>query len=359
MVEGKNYFTELLSTENALIALILILIAIAAGLITGAVVYRVTKKIAKRNLKSGLYAIIDELKISFYLVFIILAVIILMPFLNLGPPLDRYINHTISIFIIVAIAFLAIRIVGVSRILVLLQYDIKATDNLEARKVYTQLRVLERIVTVAIIIIAVGVVLMTFERIRQVGVSLLASAGIAGIILGFAAQKSIATILAGFQIALTQPIRIDDVVVVENEFGWVEEITLTYVVVRVWDKRRLIIPITYFIDKTFQNWTRVSADILGTVFIYTDYNIPFEKLRIAFLDILNKTDLWDKQVGVMQVTDSKEKSVEIRLLMSAPNAPRAWDLRVHVREKIIKYLQENHSEHLPQYRVQLIKESTN
>jgi small-conductance mechanosensitive channel len=217
--------------------------------------------------------------------------------------------------------------------------------------------VLERILTVAIIIIAVGVALMTFDKIRQVGVSLLASAGIAGIILGFAAQKSIATILAGFQIALTQPIRIDDVVVVEGEFGWVEEITLTYVSLRIWDKRRLIVPIIHFIDQPFQNWTRVDSEILGTVFIYTDYSIPFEKLRAAFLDILNETDLWDKQVGVMQVTDSKEKTVEIRLLMSAPSAPQAWDLRVYVREKIIEYLQEFHPESLPQYRVQMIKEN--
>jgi small-conductance mechanosensitive channel len=196
---------------------------------------------------------------------------------------------------------------------------------------------------------------MTFEKIRQVGVSLLASAGVAGIILGFAAQKSIATILAGFQIALTQPIRIDDVIVAEGEFGWVEEITLTYVSVRLWDKRRLIVPIIYFIDQPFQNWTRVNSEILGTVFIYTDYSISFDKLRSAFLNILKTTDLWNGEVGVMQVTDSKEKTIEIRLLMSAPSAPQAWDLKVFVREQIIKYLQEFHPASLPKHRVELIK----
>lgn len=357
MNNEPDFITGMLNTGNVFIALLLLLLAITAGIITGAVVYGITRKIAVRNLKPGLHGIISQLKVPIYLVFIILGIILLMPFLSLDPAIDYFIHHIISILIITAMAFLAIRAVSVVRVLVLLQYDIEATDNLKARKVYTQLRVLERIISVAIIIIAIGVALMTFDKIRQVGVSLLASAGIAGIILGFAAQKSISTILAGFQIALTQPIRLDDVIVVEGEFGWVEEITLTYVVIRVWDKRRLIVPITLFIDKPFQNWTRVNAEILGTVFIYTDYSIPIEKMRSAFLNILKSTDLWNGEVGVLQVTDSKEKTLEIRLLMSAPSAPQAWDLRVYVREKIIEYLQEFHPQSLPQHRVQMIKEN--
>ena len=356
MEENNNFITSLLSTENVLVALTLLLIAVIAGILVGAFVYNITKRVIARSLQEHLHGLIRKLKIPFYLIFIILAIVLLMPFLNLGIGIDTFIQHTISILIIIAIAFLAIRVVGVVRVLILLQYDVDAEDNLKARKVYTQLRVLERIITVAIIIIAIAVALMTFEKIRQVGISLLASAGVAGIILGFAAQKSIATILAGFQIALTQPIRIEDVIVVEGEFGWVEEITLTYVVVRLWDKRRLIVPIIYFIDQPFQNWTRSEAEILGTVFLYTDYSIDFEKLRSAFMNILNETELWDKQVGVMQVTDSKEKTVEIRLLMSAPNAPSAWNLRVYVREKIVSYLQKFHGNSLPKYRIELNKD---
>jgi small-conductance mechanosensitive channel len=194
---------------------------------------------------------------------------------------------------------------------------------------------------------------MTFDSIRRIGVSLFASAGVAGIIIGFAAQKLIASVLAGFQIALTQPIRIDDVVIVENEWGWIEEITLTYVVVRIWDKRRLILPSTYFIENPFQNWTRVSADILGTVFIYTDYTVPVDELRSEFTRILEESDLWDGQTNVMQVTNATDKTLEIRALMSTADSPTAWDLRVLVREKLIHFLQQNYPESLPRTRIEM------
>jgi small-conductance mechanosensitive channel len=192
--------------------------------------------------------------------------------------------------------------------------------------------------------------LMVFESVRQFGTAIIASAGVAGIIVGFAAQKSIATLLAGFQIAMTQPIRIDDVVIVENEWGRIEEITLTYVVVRIWDLRRLILPITYFIETPFQNWTRQSADILGTVFLHTDYNVPLDKLRSEFKRVLEASPLWDKKVCVLQVTDSNERTLEIRALASARDASAAWDLRCEVREKLVTYLQRNYPESLPRIR---------
>jgi len=199
----------------------------------------------------------------------------------------------------------------------------------------------------------VAVTLMLFESVRKIGLSLFASAGIAGIILGLAAQKVIGTILAGLQIAISQPIRLDDVLVVEGEWGWVEEISLTFVVVRIWDKRRLILPTTYFIEKPFQNWTRNNSDILGTVFIYTDYNVPFDKLRDELTRLLNSTNLWDGKANVLQVTDAKENYVEIRALMSASSSPKAWDLRVFVREKLITYIQTNYPESFPKTRVQV------
>jgi len=185
---------------------------------------------------------------------------------------------------------------------------------------------------------------MTFDEIREIGVSVFASAGVAGIIIGFSAQKLIGTVLAGIQIAIAQPIKLDDVVIVEGEWGRIEEITLTYVVVAIWDKRRLIVPTPYFIEKPFQNWTKTSSDLLGTVFLHVDYRVPFNVIREELTRILEQTELWNQEVNVLQVTDSKASHVEIRALMSAKDSPTAWDLRVHVREKLITFLQENYPE---------------
>lgn len=159
--------------------------------------------------------------------------------------------------------------------------------------------------------------------------------------------------IAGIQIAFAQPFRLDDAVVVEGEWGWIEEINLTYVVVRIWDQRRLVLPTTYFLEKPFQNWTRTSADIIGSVFIYTDYTVSFEEMRKELDRILETTTLWDKKVKVLQVTDAKERTVESRILVSAKNSPTAWDLRVYVREKMIEFLQKNYPQNLPRMRVTL------
>lgn len=232
-------------------------------------------------------------------------------------------------------------------------YDISAEDNLEARKMYTQINLLEKVIIFIIVLFAVGFILLSFDSIKKIGYGIFASAGLAGIIIGLSAQKVVGALLAGIQIAFTQPFRIDDAVVVENEWGWIEEINLTYVVIRLWDKRRLVLPSTYFLENPFQNWTRNSADIIGSVFLHTDYRVSFDDLRTELTKILENTSLWDQQVNVLQVTDSKENSVEIRILVSAKNSPTAWDLRVHVREKMIKFIQENYPESLPRTRVYL------
>lgn len=229
----------------------------------------------------------------------------------------------------------------------------KKNNNLEERKIHTKVNYIKAMISIAIFLVAIGIALGLFDGLRQVGNSVLASAGILGIIIGFAAQKLIANILAGFQIAFTQPIRIDDVVIVENEWGRIEEITLTYVVVRIWDQRRLVLPITYFTDKPFQNWTRTNAEIMGTVFLYTDYKIPIEKVREELQNIVAKTPLWDKRVAGLQVTNSTERSIELRVLLSAKNASDAWDLRCHVREKLISFIKNNYPESLPRSRIVL------
>lgn len=204
-----------------------------------------------------------------------------------------------------------------------------------------------------IIITAIGLILLSIESIKKIGIGIFASAGVVGIIIGLSAQKIVGALLAGIQIAITQPFRVDDAVLVENEWGWIEEINLTYVVVRIWDKRRLVLPSTYFLDKPFQNWTRTSGDIVGSIFLYTDYNISFDALRKELDRILEASELWDKKAKVLQVTDCKETTVEIRILVSAKNSPTCWDLRVHVREKMIEFIQQNYPESLPRTRVKI------
>jgi small-conductance mechanosensitive channel len=298
-------------------------------------------------------------KIRYPVLFLLLLIdfIIIQGLFTPGQEISASVRNFITIALIFIITWLLIRSIRVSRVIILRRYDITEKDNLKARKIFTQIRILERILTFIVILIAIAIALMTFDGIRRIGLSLFASAGVAGIIIGFAAQKVIASVLAGFQIALTQPIRIDDVVIVENEWGWIEEITLTYVVVRIWDKRRLIVPTTYFIETPFQNWTRVSADILGTVFIYTDYHVPVDELRKEFTRILEESNLWDGQVNVMQVTNATDRSIEIRALMSTADSPTAWDLRVMVREKLIAFLQKNYPSSLPRTRIEMTDQS--
>jgi small-conductance mechanosensitive channel len=285
--------------------------------------------------------------------------IILQALFTPGKEISVFTSYFIKLAFNFVITWSLIRSINLLREIILRRYDISEKDNLKARKIYTQFRVLENIIIFIVIIVAIAIALMTFDGIRRIGISLFASAGVAGIIIGFAAQKVIASVLAGFQIALTQPIRIDDVVIIENEWGWIEEITLTYVVVRIWDKRRLIVPSTYFIEKPFQNWTRVSADILGTVYIYTDYTVPVDELRSEFNRILEESDLWDGQTKVMQVTNATDQSIEIRALMSTADSPTAWDLRVLVREKLIGFLQRKYPGSLPRTRIEMTDGSGN
>jgi small-conductance mechanosensitive channel len=263
------------------------------------------------------------------------------------------VKQTLALLWIVGVAWLVIRLAYAVEDLILSQYALDVRDNLAARRIHTQIQILKKVVIVVVVILALATVLMTFEKVRQLGTTLLASAGIVGIIVGIAAQKSIATLFAGLQMAITQPIRIDDVVIVENEWGRIEEITLTYVVMRIWDLRRLIVPITYFLEKPFQNWTRISADILGTVFLYVDYTVPVEAVRTELRRIVENSPLWDGQVCLLQVTNATERTVELRALMSATESSNAWGLRCEVREKLIEFIRQNYPDGLPKVRAEL------
>ena len=263
-------------------------------------------------------------------------------------PLDRIIGT----LVIISFANLLICTFKIFEDYVYHQYDLTAEDNLKGRKVRTQMLFIRKVVIIIVVVVTLSIILLSFESVRKIGAGLLTGVGIGGIIIGFAAQKSLSNFLAGLQIAFTQPIRIDDVLVVEGEWGRVEDITLTYVVVAIWDQRRLILPITYFIEKPFQNWTRSTSQILGTVFLYVDYTFPVDGLREELNRLLKTNKLWDKRVGILQVTDSKEHTIELRALMSARNSSDAFDLRCFIRENLLKYITANMPQSLPQTRYQ-------
>jgi len=287
---------------------------------------------------------------------IVIAIRFAMPFQPLPETLAGSLGQFISLVLIGMVCWLLIAIVYLLEDCVIAGFNVEEEDNLRARKIHTQLRVVKRIAIIIVTVLAFGTMLMTFPRVRQLGAAILASAGIIGIVVGMAAQRTIGTFIAGLQIAFTQPIRVDDVVIVENEWGRIEEITLTYVVVKIWDLRRLIVPITYFIEKPFQNWTRVTADILGTVYIYVDYTVGVNAVREQLQKILNDCNLWDKKVCVLQVTNTTERTVELRALMSAADASDAWALRCHVREKLVEFIQKNYPHALPRLRAEFDKQ---
>ena len=296
----------------------------------------------------------SKLVISLFLTFCSLFAEPILKKVDTGSSLFSGIIEHSHILVIIFFSWFLIELTKTGKTLFLRKYDLSQEDNLASRKIHTQINLLEKIIQVLILLFAIGFILLSFDNIRKIGIGLFASAGIAGIIIGLSAQKMVGTLLAGIQIAITQPFRIDDAVVVENEWGWIEEINLTYVVVRIWDKRRLVLPSTYFLEKPFQNWTRNSAEIIGSIFIYTDYTIPFQELRDELTRLLEALELWDKKTNVLQVTDSKESTVEIRILVSARNSPTAWDLRVYIREKMIDFIQRNYPGCLPRSRVSLL-----
>lgn len=275
---------------------------------------------------------------------------IALPFMSLESKVYYFVEKTILILTIIAISHILINIIKVFEEYVFHRYDIKNKDNLQERKIRTQLQFLRNLGITFIVLLAVCAILLSFEKLRTVGAGLLTGVGVGGIIIGFAAQRSLANLLAGLQIAFTQPIRIDDAVVVEGEWGKVEEITLTYVVVRIWDQRRLILPINYFIEKPFQNWTRTSSEILGAVSLFLDYTAPIEDLRTEFNRLLSKTDLWDKRVGVVQVVNATERTIEIRFLVSAASSGIAFDLRCYLRENLITFVRTKFPHALPKTR---------
>ncbi len=329
---------------------------VAGGIVLGLLVHFLSMLVVRRLTRNTrievMRSAVRNLRGPLRLLFPVMGVSLLITLSRIPPEILAVIHQVTGVVVILTVAWLLARGLQIVQDFLSTRYDTSADDNLRARKIHTQFRVLKRIAIILIMVVALAIILMSFQRVRQLGTTILASAGIAGLIVGFAAQRSLSTLLAGLQIALTQPIRIDDVVIVEGEWGRIEEITLTYVVVRIWDLRRLVVPSSYFLQHPFQNWTRVSAEMLGTVYIYVDYRMPVDALREELHRILQASEYWDGKVWNVQVTDSNERTVQMRAMMSAVDSPTLWNLRCQVREKLIDFVRQRYPESLPTLRVE-------
>jgi small-conductance mechanosensitive channel len=283
-----------------------------------------------------------------YVVFLVGAA---LPSVNYSVDTTLTIAHVLLVAFVLLVGWTSIRASEIFASLYLTRFRTDVDDNLLARKHLTQIRILKRAGAILIGVVTVGVALMTFDQVRQYGISLFASAGAASLVLGLAARPLLTNLIAGVQIAITQPIRLEDAVIVEGEWGWIEEISSTYVVVRLWDWRRMILPISYFLEKPFQNWTRESGALIGSVYLYVDYSIPVQAIRDKLTEVAAESQLCDGKVVNLQVSDAREGVIELRCLVSARNAPQAWDLRCEVREKLIAFIQAEYPHALPHTRV--------
>jgi small-conductance mechanosensitive channel len=339
--------------------LALLVAAILAALIARVVVWvivRLVSRVAKRTTVQWDDELVLEGRRPTRLLVGLLAFRLLMRPLSLGTSAKEIVLRLIAVTAVAATGWLAVRAVDVIAHAV----ERRARDDAEgapdkelaARGVATQVRVLRRVANVTVGVVALALMLTQFEIVRTVGMSLLASAGLAGVVLGFAAQRTIGSLIAGIQLSATQPIRIGDAVIVEKEYGTIEEITLTYVVVRIWDERRLIVPMTRFLEQPFENWTKSSSQLHGTVYMYVDWTVPVEAVRAELRRIVEGHPLWDGRTQGVSVTDTKERTLELRVLVSAKDAGTLFTLRCEVRERLVAWLQSlDGGTHLPRVRL--------
>ncbi|HXB33902.1 MAG TPA: mechanosensitive ion channel domain-containing protein [Puia sp.] len=332
---------------------ILVALAIIIGLIFKFMLSLLLRRKPKRDKPSFSFSrsLLSRLSKPFSYFLPLLAFNFLLPLMRMKTNIAFFLNKTTEILLAISFANVLIALIKVFEDYVYHTFDIDKADNLKERKIRTQLQFIRRLAVSLVIVLTICAILLSFNNLRKIGTGLLTGVGVGGIIIGFAAQKSLGNFLAGFQIAFTQPLRIDDVLVVEGEWGRVEEITLSYVVLKIWDQRRLILPINYFVEKPFQNWTRNTSDILGTVFLYLDYSIPLQPVRTELTRLLENNPLWDKRINILQVTNTSERTIEVRALMSAGSSGNAFDLRCDVREGLIKFIQENYPQSLPTTRI--------
>jgi len=329
-------------------------IALAVGFTGWWLLMALTRRLKGRDYRRARIARVISRPLAFAL-----PLLLLVPALEATPLQGRWLDGSLRMLHIGLTAcfiWLLVRAVAAGEQAILRDHPMEVADNLEARRVQTQTRVLSRVLMGAIILIGVSLILLTFPMVRQIGTALLASAGIIGLVAGIAAKPVFGNLIAGLQIALTQPIRLDDVVIVEGEWGRVEEIGSSYVVVRIWDERRMVVPLTWFIENPFQNWTRRSADLLGTAFLWLDYRAPIAAIRAELERICKGEALWDGRVCVTQVTETTDHTLQVRLLVSARNSGDAFDLRCIVRERMLDFLAREHPQALPRTRAELLQQ---
>lgn len=334
-----------------LVALVVLVVLGLAALLLHRCLFSFAQRAATEK---GLFwrSLLNRIKWPTRMIFVIVGLTFGTRVAPLGLGQAGFVRHLLLVCIIVTFAWITQSALHIWSIIYLRRFKLEAEDNLLARKHATQSKILLRIADIVILIIAISAVLMTIEEVRQYGISLLASAGAAGIIVGLALQPVLKNLLAGIQLAITQPIRIDDALIVEGEWGNVEEITSTYVVLRIWDMRRLIVPLAYFIEQPFQNWTREGAALLGTVIIPLDYRAPLGVIRRKVEEIAEGSALWNGEVAHVQVTDFRTDTMDVRIIVSANNSGKVFDLRCEVREKLIDFLQREHAYALPVRRIE-------
>jgi small-conductance mechanosensitive channel len=347
-VESKFGVTLSSATDWAVSAALLVGAAVAALLLYTAALFVARRLMGERW--PFLRTVLSATKEPMRLALLVIALAVALPTAPLASDTASALARLLGLATICLLGWIALTVLHIAADLYLMRFRLDVEDNLLARKHVTQVRVLERVMDVVIVLITVGFALMTFDAVRQYGVTLFASAGVAGIIAGLAARPVLTNFLAGVQLAVAQPIRIDDTVIVENESGNVEEITFSYVVVRLWDLRRMVVPLSYFIEKPFQNWTRTGGELIGSVFLYVDHTAPVDAIRQKLSEIASQSKLWNGKVLNLQVSDCKESTIELRALISANSAPAVWDLRCEVREKLIDFLQREYPSALPRRR---------
>jgi small-conductance mechanosensitive channel len=346
-----DFIHGILAQPWARVALVLV-----AALVVAIVIFNVLRFAARRMLRPGavLAIVLQRCERPFETVLPLLALQFALMSASLGLPETvwfKALYHAVTVAVLAALTWLAIRAVSGLERAIGLRHPVDIEDNLRARQVQTQAKVLSRSAMFLIGVLGAALILMTFPKVQAFGASILASAGVAGLVVGLAARPVLGNLLAGLQIALAQPIRLDDVLIIQNEWGRVEEITGMFVVLKIWDERRLVIPLQWFIENPFQNWTRTSSQILGTVFLYVDYGLPVAPLRAELDRLVHGAPEWDKRVVVLQVTDADQRTMQLRILVSSRNSGLNFDLRCRVREGLIDFLQRNYPQHLPRLRV--------
>ncbi|MEH2625366.1 small-conductance mechanosensitive channel [Bradyrhizobium sp. AZCC 1719] len=334
---------------------------VGLGLVVGAIavallVYGIAARIIKRALRMRWPAVtllLQRVSGPARLALCLVAVALVLPLAPLNDVLREQLRHFFIVAVIALIGWITVRAVDMGAARYLQRFRLDTDENFLARKHVTQVRVFKRVIHILIVIIAVSTALMTFESVKQYGVSLFASAGAAGLIVGLAARPLLSNLIAGVQIAITQPIRIEDAVIIENEWGWIEDIASTYVVVRLWDWRRMVVPLSYFIERPFQNWTRDTQSLIGAVTLHVDYCTDVSRIRHRLEEAVRESKLWDGAVVNLQVVEASPRAIELRALVSARSAPQAWDLRCEIREKLLTFIREEMPEAFPRERAMI------